>query len=147
LEARATIGDVFRLWRRIRPIDREEAAAVTRIPVLLTLLWGVLFTEAVALYAGDELLALYGVRSIGNGQGLIWMLSTGAVVRHKRDVVDACARYVADCARRYDVLVNAVYAKNTTALRFVRRLGFHVGEPMTVRGAVFYPIARFSCVA
>lgn len=138
---------MVRLWRRMRPIDREEAAAATRIPVLLTLLWAVFCTEVVALNADGELLAVYGVRELASGSGLIWMLSTDAVTSHKREVMEACAGYVERCAKRYPTLVNAVYAKNDTAVRFVRRLGFNVGEPVTVRGAVFLPIERVSCAA
>lgn len=145
---KATVFDAVLLWMHMRPIDREEAGAVTRIPVLLTLLWGVLFTEVVALSNDHgDLLALYGVRDLGRGIGFIWMLSTGAVARHGREVMRACADYVDDCARRYDVLVNAVFAKNDKAVSFVLRLGFHIGEPVTVRGAVFFPITRYSCAA
>jgi hypothetical protein len=145
---KATIVDAVRLWRNMRDIDREEAAAVTRIPVLLTLLWGVLCTEVVALYADGELLALYGVRDMGGGQGYIWMLSTHAVALHKREVFEACTAYVDRCARRFDVLFNWVFAKNDKALRFVQRLGFEIVlEPMTVHGKPFYPIRRFSCAA
>ncbi len=144
---KATLVDAVRLWRNMRDIDREEAAAVTRIPVLLTLLWGVLFTDVVALYADGELLALYGVRDMGKGAGYIWMLSTRSVALYPRVVMQACAAYVEDCARRFDVLQNAVFAKNDGALRFVRRLGFEVGPSFTFRGEAFRPIARFSCAA
>jgi hypothetical protein len=130
----------------MRPIDREEAAAATRIPVLLSLLWGVLFTEVEALYAGGELCAMYGSRNMGSGVGYIWMLSTDAVARHKRDVFEACAEYIDVCAMRYRLLVNAVYAKNYPALGFVSRLGFSIGERVFIRGAEFYAIARSSCV-
>lgn len=150
---KATILDAVRLWRNMADIDREEAAAATRIPVLLTLLWGVLFTEVIALRVRGEMLALFGVRGVRAlpGSGLIWMLSTRAMALHEREVkravMLACMDYVSDCAKRYDLLFNAVYAKNDKALRFVRRLGFTVGEPVTVRGAVFHPIVRESCAA
>lgn len=147
---KATLADAVRVWWHMRAIDREEAAAATRIPVLLTLLWGVLFTEVFALHAGGAPVALMGVRDqgrvYGDTVGYIWMLSTRAVALHKSAVMRACACYVGDCAARFDVLVNAVYAKNDTALRFVRRLGFKVGEPIAVRGASWCPIVRLSCV-
>ena len=142
---KATVLDAVRLSRNMRACDREEARASTRIPIVLLLAWAVLRTEVVALYAENALLALYGVRDVGRGEGLIWMLSTRNVVNHKREVMQACAAYVSECALRFNVLSNHIHVNNPTAVRFVERLGFYVGEPIIARGATWRPIVRYSC--
>lgn len=149
-ERKATIGDAIRLWWGMREIDREEAEIVTWWPVLLTLLWGVLFTEVRALRRNSTVLALYGSRDFGHlepGLGYIWMLATHeAALEHNRPhVFIAAAAYVNLCQERYPVLGNAVYAKNVKALRFVQRLGFEVRPAVAVHGELFHPIARLAC--
>ena len=147
-ERQATFADALWVWWNMRDIDHEEASAVTHWPVLLTMLWGVLFTEVIALHGDGVPIALYGVRPCREDRrvGLIWMLSTHRIADHKRDVFEACEAYVRRCARRYRALGNAVYVKNAMAMRFVQRLGFEIVlKPQTVRGKLFYPIVRMSC--
>jgi len=135
----------------MRAIDMEEAAIVSRWPVWARLLWWVLTSEVWALRRGRTVLALYGIKSMEEhqeGLGCIWQLATydAGLDWNKPHIYAASAAFVEDCQRRFPVLGNAVYAKNTRALRFVKRLGFIVQPAMVVHGALFHPIARSACV-
>jgi hypothetical protein len=135
----------------MRIIDMEEAAIVSRWPVLLRLVWWVLTLEVWTLRRGKTVLVLHGVKSMEehqDGLGCIWQLAThdAELPWNKPHVYAVSAAFVEDCQRRFPVLGNAVYAKNAKALRFVKRLGFIVQPAIVVHGALFHPIARSACV-
>lgn len=83
--------------------------------------------------------------------GVVWLLGGEAIRRRKRLFLRLSRVGVSLLLERYALLVNAVDARYVGALRWVRWLGFKVGEaePFGEAGLPFHPISirRAPCVS
>lgn len=88
-------------------------------------------THLAAMHVDDELVCIFGVAplSILSGSGCPWMLGTNHVKRYRRELMHATRPYIAAMQRAYPFLGNAVHARNTESIRWLRAVGFEVGEP------------------
>jgi hypothetical protein len=130
----------------LRAADREEIDALTgRDP-------GAVLAESVArsssAWAGvadGELVCLFGVvpLTLGGMTGVPWLLGSDAVTRYGRPFLRRNRAWVREMLREFPVLRNAVDARNTVSIRWLRWLGFTLGtaQPMGVRGLPFIPFA------
>lgn len=144
---RATVpGDVDILFANLRTSDRIECAAygddvlaLIRSSVARSLLC---WTGVV----DGELAAIIGVTPLDvlNGVGVPWMLGTTVLDRHSRILVRRTPEYIARMLAAFPHLVNYVHAKNTTSVRWLRRLGFtlHEAEPFGPFGEPFHRFER-----
>lgn len=73
------------------------------------------------------------------GIGAPWMLGTDVVTRQQRALMHLTGRYLRTMLKAYPTLVNYVHARNTVAIRWLRRVGFEIGpaEPYGPRGELF----------
>lgn len=131
---------------RIRPIDRDECAVVG-MSVRDALRMGVSNSETcwtVKIDGRPE--AMFGVIAVSmlEGRGRIWMLMTDDGARQHRAIVRLGHRYTAALARHYRILENHVHARNDKAIRWLSRLGFHVGPVDVIRGQPMRPFTRLS---
>lgn len=144
----ATADDAAALVEDMRPADAAEVAASAGLHP-----WRVVHesirmsTEAWAVYVGDELLAIYGVVATGRAlmaprTGVVWMLTTNAVERHKRVVWMLSQEVLWELLHRWDVLSNAIDCRHTKAIRWAERLGFRLEEPAPF-GAAKLPFRAF----
>lgn len=78
-----------------------------------------------------ELCCLMGVTTLDllAGHGSPWMLGTPALNRHSRILVRLTPDYISRMLRVFPLLTNHVHAKNTTSVRWLRRVGFTLDEP------------------
>jgi hypothetical protein len=94
-------------------------------------------------FIDGELAAILGVAPIDmlNGLGSPWMLGTPVLDRHQRVLVRATPEYISRMLKAFPHLVNFVHAKNTTSVRWLRRLGFTLQEavPFGPLGEPFHP--------
>ena len=74
--------------------------------------------------------AMFGlvVTSALNGEGTPWMLGTDAIYDHPRAMLRWGPRFVAAMLDSTPALSNLVAVDNVRAIRFLRRLGFSIGE-------------------
>lgn len=90
-----------------------------------------------------ELAAILGVAPVDMlaGIGSPWMLGTPVLDRHQRVLVRKAPEYIASMLKAFPHLVNFVHAKNTTSVRWLRRLGFtlHAAVPFGPLGEPFHP--------
>lgn len=141
LEIRATQpGDVEKLSVIMHPLDIAECRAMGQTP------WG-------ALHAGRRLStlvwtgavngwpeAMFGVVpvSYASGRGRPWFLGSTAARKQQRAFLREAPQYLEEMEKLFPRLDNWVSVRNTSALRWLRRLGFVVehkpkvfnGEPM-----------------
>lgn len=79
--------------------------------------------------ADGELGCIFGVAPGGTiltPAGVPWMLGTDLVTQHRRALARMAPRYIRSMLRDYSHLYNCVHAKNTAAVRWLRRAGFHL---------------------
>lgn len=118
------------LGRIMRKKDREEILssggfAVAEPAVRMSINAS---TEAWALYAGQDLLAVFGVVKQEFGD-VVWALTSTHVEKHSLSFYRASKKIVAQLRNRYAFMLNMVHCAYPQALRWVERLGFHVGHP------------------
>jgi hypothetical protein len=94
-------------------------------------------------FIDGELAAILGCApiSVVSGIGSPWMLGTPVLDRHSRVLVRETPEYIGKMLNAFPHLVNFVHAKNTTSMRWLRRLGFtlHAAQPYGALGEPFHP--------
>jgi hypothetical protein len=126
----ATLWDVMQLAEHMRAADRAEAWALGHQSPLEVVEESVTISDfAIATYLGGELAVIWGVNPVADGVGIAWALTTDAVDRHPVAFWRACREQLPTLRERYRGLVNAIDARYTQAIRWARRLGFHVAPP------------------
>jgi hypothetical protein len=78
----------------------------------------------------------------GNALGIVWLLTTGAVERHKRAFWAASKAVIPTLLERYPSLSAAIDARYDRALRWAARLGGDVraAKPSGASGLPFHPV-------
>lgn len=129
---RATEADAERLAKTLRAADRAELFAATGKPS------GLVVKEAVA--ASDEpivglidgeLACIFGIELEDAllRRGCVWMLTSDVVERHPLRFLRAVRAVMPQVTADYDYLFNHVYVKNTTAIHWLKWLGFEMHDP------------------
>lgn len=71
---------------------------------------------------------IFGAGEVDPDIGAPWLLATDEVLKYKALLVSQVKEYVLEMKDYYPRLVNMVYARNKTAIRWLEKLGFEVGE-------------------
>lgn len=137
-------GDAELLIAQLRPADRAECLAYGRPDLAAGIRNSV--HRSLLCWTGwvdGELAAILGVAPLNllTGLGSPWMLGTPVLDRHQRVLVRNTPEYIARMLEAFPHLVNVVHAKNTTSVRWLRRLGFtlHDAVPYGPLGEPFHP--------
>lgn len=126
-------GDAEELAPRLRQADLDEIAAVSGRAPREALEGSVaMSTHSWAVEIDGELACLMGVTpvSILAGIGCPWLLGSDAVARHAGAFIKQTLVYIPLMLEAYPHLFNLVDARNTKAIRWLKRAGFNVMEPM-----------------
>jgi len=143
-------ADLRYLAANLREADVQELRAVHGPDLDLEhcLRQSVLASEEcfVACTAYGEPMAVFGVAPISllGGEGCPWMLGTESLHHYGREIVTLSRAKMAEWGRRYGLLFNYVDARNTRALRWLKRSGFGVFAPAPygVEGRPFHRVER-----
>lgn len=117
------------LVRNMREADRAECIAAGQPNLHMVVARGVRSSawSLTALIDG-EVAAIIGVAplrgSLLTDTGVPWMLGTDLVPRHRRALTRVAPGYIARMLQTYPHLINAVHARNTVAVNWLRRVGF-----------------------
>ena len=126
--------------KRLRLIDAEECAAAGRTPKQALRLGLLTSDKAWTALVDDRPEAMFGVVTVDaiGGEATPWFLGTDEVYRHGRALLmwgPGMIERLCDSRMR---LSNLVSARNSRAIRLLRRWGFTVGEDrVNVRGIPF----------
>lgn len=137
-------GDAARLFANLRPSDLAECQAYGQPDIAAGIEASVRRSVLcwTALVDG-EVAAILGVAPLNilTGMGSPWMLGTPLVDRYQRVLVRKTPEYIARMLKAFPHLVNFVHARNTTSVRWLRRLGFTLHEvvPYGPLGEPFHP--------
>ncbi len=136
--------DAAELFANLRPADLAEctayghpdlAASIADNARRSLLCW--------TAFVDGELAAILGVAPLNilGGIGSPWMLGTPVLDRHARILVRESRVYIARMLTAFPHLVNFVHAENATSVRWLRRLGFTLHEPVPygAKGELFHP--------
>jgi hypothetical protein len=137
-------GDAAQLFANLRASDLAECQAYGRPGIAAGIASSV--NRSALCWTGlvdGELAAIIGVAPVNmlTGIGSPWMLGTPVLDEHSRILVRRTPEYIARMLKAFPHLVNFVHAKNTTSVRWLRRLGFtlHEAVPYGPLGEPFHP--------
>lgn len=145
----ARLDDAVPLAADLRPQDRAEieAAHGRHVDVIGLLEYGIEKSSpnAWVMYVNGKLWMMGGVAPAGTllvgAEGRPWILCTTAMLSRPGVLTRNALRYLHIVKAQYPELSNYVDARNTKAIRWIRRMGFSVDPeplPMGPDGAPFY---------
>ncbi len=142
---KARLADALDLAPRLREMDLRELRAVTDdapAEVLSRDIAGSDFAWAAVI--GGRCHALFGVTSFPAtpGVGIPWFLSSDIAVKFRREWLEVAPRYLDAMHAKYRTLTNAVHQENAVSIRWLRRMGFQLTEPLQIRGEPFIVFTR-----
>lgn len=135
-------GDVAFVARRAREADRVEVYESSRRDVRTALRMSVERSERTMTVTVDGVpAAICGVGrlSLLSTVGVPWMIGTDAVFKHQRELMLHTPAIVRRMMQTHSVLRNMVHDDNKASIRWLRRVGFRMSEPVAAgwRGAMF----------
>ncbi|WP_333662720.1 phage protein Gp13 family protein [Acinetobacter sp.] len=139
-----TDRDIRILVENLRPADQEEMKAYYNDNYTWQIKTSVKYSrDAWAVVVNGKLLFICGVglTSMLGNVGCPWLLGTIHIADNKKEFYKQAQRIFGEMKANYDVLTNHVYAKNKTAVNFLKHLGFKIGEPEPYgkNGEMFHP--------
>lgn len=126
------------LIRNVRDMDRREMWALARLKpedaIPASVERSASASRAVVNDDGD-LLCIFGIcpTAILGNAGAPWMIGTDLLQEYRRDLVVRSRAFVRYSLRSFDKLSNVVWAENTVSIRYLKAIGFTVGEEKTSR--------------
>lgn len=143
--------DVAPLAANLRQADVDEAHACGIFDMHAAVADGMRDSlMAWTITVGDEVIAMMGAcplnGSLMDDVGIIWMLGTEGVRKHRRALMRVAPSYIAIMQRAFPTLLNIVFSENKTAVTWLGRMGFVLepAEPLGPKGEMFH---RFSMKA
>jgi hypothetical protein len=124
----------------MREIDREEAAAFGKSPRQALFLGLKASVDCYTALVDGEPVAMLGLvpKSIIEGEGCPWMLGTDAIYENPRGTMVLSRKMIERWGDSSPRLINLIASKNVRAIRYLRRLGFEVGDdPQMIGGLEF----------
>lgn len=136
----AQFKHIGRIARLMRDVDREECEAMGRSPKHALRKALMVSDKAWTALVDDKPEAMFGVmvESVIDRTAVPWFLGTDEVYRHGREMLMWGPGMIDRLCDSRLTLRNLVSARNTRAIRLLRRWGFKVAEEETnVRGVPF----------
>lgn len=143
---RATPSDAEAVGANMRPEDAAECLASEGVSPVEAVRESIeASTEAWTLEIDGEVACSWGVVPMDGlpGVGVVWLLTTSVVDRHALTFWRLSRLVVAELLGRWVLLVNAIDARHTKAIRWAKRLGFALEEakPYGIAGLPFHRFA------
>lgn len=130
----------------MREADRTECAALGRSPKEGLRIGLRMSLNPITALVDDKPEAMFGAVPVSmvGGRAIVWMLGTDEVYRHGRALMALGPKIVDDMLSTFRSLENVVSVDNSRAIRFLARMGFHVGGPVRDYGGVGFVPFRLS---
>lgn len=130
---------IRRIARLMREADRNEVAALGRDPFGALTLSLRKSKRAWTIIADGQPIGMFGVGDVNilAEVGSPWMLGTPEIERHVMTFLRNCPYWVGQLLEGYTVLRNCVDDRNRLSIRWLKWLGFEVGERVVFKGHLF----------
>ena len=141
-----TAEDVATILPIVRQADIDEITEALGIPMERALMEAITGSlNAKKIVVEGMVVAVFGdaTYSILGSVGVPWLISTIHVERHARAFLKVCKPEVQGMLTRHHHLINYVDARNTSAIRWLKWLGFTFG-PSVPYGARRFPFHPFT---
>lgn len=141
----ATPDHVLELAENMRQADVDECWAAGRLRPFQAVSMSVLASRDTKVGLVDGRVAcMWGVATVAftDDSGQPWLLATDLLRRHKKSFLHESKVWMDAYKARYNLLVNVVDDRNKDAIRWIKWLGFDLGEPMAY-GPDRMPFRRF----
>ena len=140
-------GDIVGLASTMRAQDVAEVRAAGREDLHEAVAQSVRVSAwCHAVHVDGELACIFGVAPRGtllNPVGVPWLLGTDLIPKHRRIFARLSRPYIAQMLAAYPHLTNAVHAKNTVAVRWLKAVGFAL-QPAHAHPATGEPFHVFT---
>lgn len=119
--SKATDDEVIDMIKDIRPEDRKEIEILTGLPVNRAVFVMIITGRSPIrkLTYGDEVLGFGGWES----DGCVWLILTNAYNKHKVSFLRWGKKYLKDLLKKFNVIYNIVWKKNTDHVKFLKFFG------------------------
>ena len=131
--------DILELKDNLRAEDIAECQACGHTPEE-ALRIGFVWSECYSAKVNGKTEAMFGVSTHlqPEGFGLIWYLGSDKSLKHPKSLVKGGREYVTKWLEKYNVLCNAVDARNKRHIAWLKHIGFKfVKEPVNINGYKF----------
>lgn len=139
----ATLHDVLALSRNLRDADRREMDAYGEghKPHIALADSAARSTHCWAGFIDNRLACVFGVTELEPRVGSPWMMGTPVLDDHARVLAKATPLYIARMLASFPHLVNYVHTENDVSIRWLKRIGFTVHDPVPygAPGEMFHP--------
>lgn len=132
-------GDVFELKDNLRTEDIAECQACGHTPTNALMQGYVWSAECYSAKVNGKTEAMFGVSTYGQpeGYGVVWYLGSDESFRHPVTLVKGGREYVEKWLEKFNVLYNAVDARNLRHIAWLKHIGFTFTESTDVNGFEF----------
>ncbi len=142
----AQAEDIDELLPHVRQADVDEFTAATGHSPREVMEDGLKYSRvAWTGRINDEVVCIFGVagHSLLSPKGAPWLVGSDKLEGSSKAFLRRCRKYAVKMLREYPVLENYVDARNETAIRWLKWLGFEFDEPEPY-GVARLPFHRFS---
>lgn len=146
----SSLGDPALLAPNLRAADIEEIDAASHLSPYEVLLAGHHLGAPCRTLVGDSgnIVAMFGVSLMPNDPkiGVVWCLTSPEMFKIKKFFVRAAHKELPLLCEGYDKVINFVYAKNKTHIRWLKAMGFDVSPTPQPFGRLKKPFYYFEKV-
>lgn len=134
----ATIDDAFALAPRLRAADIAEVRAAGHEHMDVVLAESIAASaEAWAYEVNGTVHAIMGLVEVTGG--VPWLLGSNELFKQGRDLLTLPQPFLERWLAKYGVLANMVHTDNHRSIRWLKHLGFTIGEAFQLNGHSFHP--------
>ena len=100
---------------------------------------------SIRAYRNSEPVALFGIMDCGEpGRANVFLVGTSDLPKVAKALVGELPHWLNAWCEDFPVLTNYADSRNELHLKYLRHIGFEIGETIDVRGVPFHEI-RYSC--
>lgn len=135
----SVLEDVFQLETSLRTEDIRELVAIGSNPSKALLKGFIYSNDCVSVWAKNKVIGMFGVSSWGLPKGFatIWFLGSDDLFNYPVTFVKEGIKYVNKNLQKYDILFNAVDARNTHCIKWLKKIGMNISNSMFINGYEF----------